>query len=642
MRYVAFVCLSFVLSGDAVADEPAPLPAEPSVSCPATCPAATCSEAERIRHLFEAAAHLAAAGRHDDATRLRSEAEGARQRLLTAKLAELASLHAEIERLRAAHRELAPPCECAFAGQQPCPHAVVRPTKGEDVTLNHPNVTEYWDLSLDEAIRTALANAKVLRNLGGMLFTPCTQNNQPSNQFPGNQQSDIEAEVRHPLLQGAGFDFNIPTPDSNAGIFAGQATNGPVQNPNCRRGTDNGMVLARINVDISLADFEAGVRNFCGDLERAYWDLYYHYRNLEAVQAGRDGALRTWHKVQALRECGAKGGESEKEAQASEQYHLFRAQVENSLGLLYTAESRLRYMMGLAPADGRLVRPKDKPTTAEVKFDWKEILPEALNRGVELRKQKEVVKLNEMILIASRNYLMSHDRWDDVDGQTKNWSLGPFTVTMPIGLRLAMASIKNAELTLAASRALLQDQELELTHLMTNSVRDLDRNYRVSVTTFNRRVAAAQQVNAVESAVDAGTATLDMLLDAQRRLADAEITYHRALVDYNVAIMQIHFRKNSLLEYNGIQLAEQPWPRGRSTGRRSDPMAVVRQSEAEDDDAELSVLVRPRVVEPAPELNAEFSAERARYDAPDRPSSRREPHSPRPFLAPSYQTPIRR
>jgi hypothetical protein len=32
------------------------------------------------------------------------------------------------------------------------------------------------------------------------------------------------------------------------------------------------------------------------------------------------------------------------------------------------------------------------------------------------------------------------------------------------------------------------------------------------------------------------------------------------LVDYNVAILQVHYRKNSLLEYNGIYLAEVPWP----------------------------------------------------------------------------------
>ena len=42
----------------------------------------------------------------------------------------------------------------------------------EPFTLSNPNVTEYWDLTLEEAMRTALANAKVLRNLGGLLFTP--------------------------------------------------------------------------------------------------------------------------------------------------------------------------------------------------------------------------------------------------------------------------------------------------------------------------------------------------------------------------------------------------------------------------------------------------------------------------------------
>ncbi|MGI9326637.1 MAG: hypothetical protein ACR2PZ_15565, partial [Pseudomonadales bacterium] len=40
----------------------------------------------------------------------------------------------------------------------------------------------------------------------------------------------------------------------------------------------------------------------------------------------------------------------------------------------------------------------------------------------------------------------------------------------------------------------------------------------------------------------------------------AESAYYRSLVDYNRAIMRIHFRKGSLLEYNGVYLAEGPWP----------------------------------------------------------------------------------
>jgi outer membrane protein TolC len=146
--------------------------------------------------------------------------------------------------------------------------------------------------------------------------------------------------------------------------------------------------------------------------------------------------------------------------------------------------------MGLAPTDGRLIRPADEPITAEVRFELKEILPEALDRRIKRS----------------------------------------------------------------------QGEERELVQVLTNSLRDTDRNYQVSRTTFNRRVAAAKQVEATKAGYDAGRVTLDMLLDAQRRLADAEIGYYRALVDYNIAILQVHFRKGSLLERNGILLAEGAQP----------------------------------------------------------------------------------
>ena len=36
--------------------------------------------------------------------------------------------------------------------------------------------------------------------------------------------------------------------------------------------------------------------------------------------------------------------------------------------------------------------------------------------------------------------------------------------------------------------------------------------------------------------------------------------FYRAIVSYNLSIMDVHFRKGSLLEYNSIYLAEGPWP----------------------------------------------------------------------------------
>ena len=41
-------------------------------------------------------------------------------------------------------------------------------------------------------------------------------------------------------------------------------------------------------IDIALVDFEIGVRNLVSDVENAYWELYFAYRDLDAKIAGRN------------------------------------------------------------------------------------------------------------------------------------------------------------------------------------------------------------------------------------------------------------------------------------------------------------------------------------------------------------------
>jgi len=399
-------------------------------------------------------------------------------------------------------------------------------------------------------------------------------NNNPTRAAPSDWNVNMEALFSQPLLQGGGVTFNrIAGPNAQPGFFFG-----------------NGVVIGRIREDIALADFEIGVRTLVADVETAYWELYFAYRNLDSVVAGRDSALQTWRKIKALFDTGSKGGEAEKEAQAREQYFLFRTQVEQALNNLYSTENRLRYIIGLAATDGRLIRPADEPTTAGVHFDWYETHAESLARQVELRRQKWTIKQREMELIASRNFLLPRldaigryrwvglgdklidsngsqfnnfvdtNAWEILtDGDFQEWQLG-LQFSMPLGFRQELAGVRNAQLNLARERAILQDQELELSHQLADAIRNLDRGYTLSETNFNRRIAAQHQVNAVEAAYETDTVTLDVLLDAQRRLADAESAYYRSLVDFNLAIMSVHLRKGSLLEYNGVLLAEGPWP----------------------------------------------------------------------------------
>jgi len=395
--------------------------------------------------------------------------------------------------------------------------------------------------------------------------------------YPADWNVKLTAEMRQPLLQGAGVDFNR------------------IAGPGGKVGQYNGVVLARINTDIALADFVIGVRNLISDVETNYWELYFAYRNFDAVIAGRESSLSSWRRIASLGRIGARGGEAEREAQAREQYFTFRSSAERSLNALYVTEAKLRYLLGIAATDGRLIRPQDDPTTAKIVFDWNDMLNEGLVRSVELREQKWIVKRRELELVAAKNFLLPRldflaqyqwlgmgnqlDGGNTLDastftqlspqdtnayrtltsGQFQQWQMG-FQLNMPLGFRREMAGVRNAELQLTKERAKLQEGELELSHQLAFAIRDLDANYVLSETNFNRRIAAQHEVEAVSRAYENDTVTIDRVLEAQRSLAAAESEYYRSLVDYNRSISQVHFRKGSLLEYNGVYLAEGPWP----------------------------------------------------------------------------------
>lgn len=406
------------------------------------------------------------------------------------------------------------------------------------------------------------------------------QNNNGSRTQPSDWFANVEAAVTQPLLQGAGTEYNrIAGPRSfqeSAGNFSDQI---------------DGVMIAKIRTDVTLTDFEAGVRDQMRDVEDAYWELYYCFRDLEARQTGEASSLESWRRVKALFSAGGEGGEANAEAQARSQYFNFRQQVQNAQSNLFAVENRLRFLMGLSVSDGRLIRPADVPTVAPVKFDWATIHTEALARREELRRQKWTIKRRELELIAAKNQLLprldlvgryrwlgagdnlidvprngippfldNSNAWESLtSGDFQEWEAG-LQFSMPLGFRLGMTTVRHSQELLARERAVLQDMELSVSHQLGQSLRDLDLTYGTAQTNFNRRAAAEDDVKAVAASHDVGRLTLDLLLQAQQRRAEAQSAYYRSLVDYNRAIMRVHWRKGSLLEYNGIFLQEGPWP----------------------------------------------------------------------------------
>ena len=386
--------------------------------------------------------------------------------------------------------------------------------------------------------------------------------------FPSSFIGFIEGEYRQPLMQGAGTTFNrIAGPTQVVGQY-------------------NGVLIARINEDVSLADFEARVIQLVGDVEAAYWNLALAYRVLAANVAGRDSAQRTYEFQRVRLEAGA--GRADEEAQARSQYYQFQAQVEQTLGGtqgLYESEQNLRYLVGLPATDGRLIRPVTDPTDVQVVFDWDSSLSQALYRRVEIRRQKFNVKRRELELCAARlnrrprlDFLALY-RWrglgdhliGDGDGGEFEDLYGSITdgdyqegqagveLTFPVGLRLASVAVSNAKLNLRREQALLEETELRISHDLSAVARQVELTFQLVETNFARFQADLKQVEVLRRRYRDGNDNINFLLQAQRQVVASETAFYQSLIQYNLAIRDLHREKGSLLAYNQVQLAEGPW-----------------------------------------------------------------------------------
>lgn len=416
-------------------------------------------------------------------------------------------------------------------------------------------------------------------------------NNAVANLFPGGSfDVVVEAEARQPLLQGASVAFNrIAGPSSQPGI-------------------PNGVLIARTKTDISLADFEIRIRDFLSNVENAYWDLYFAYRDLDAKIEARDKSLETWNYVAGRVQAGTK--DKADEHQAAEQYFRFRQEVFNSLegrpldgtqtnngsrGGTFravpgvrVAERRLRLLLGLPASDQRLIRPADSPPLATVVYDWDQVVTEARSCRTELRRQRWQVKRRELELLANKNHLqprldlVGRYRWrgfgDDLiapsgdghsafdnayenltSGDFQEWQVG-VELSAPIGFRRELTAVRNAQLQLARERAVLEEQDRQIVHDLSNAVAEVQRAMKNYALSLDRLWASHSQVEALKARFEADQTELNVLLDAQRRFADALSGYHQAQTEYAVALKNVHFEKGTLLDYCGVHLAEGRWP----------------------------------------------------------------------------------
>jgi hypothetical protein len=394
-------------------------------------------------------------------------------------------------------------------------------------------------------------------------ITDYDANNATGNITPSAWQTQFQAEMRQPLMQGGGLTFNR------------------IAGPGAVPGNYNGVLIAKVNNDLTAAEFRQQLRDYISDVITAYWDLYFAYRSLDSKRDALQRSQVTWQSFDALKNNNRRTGPDE--AMAREQYYRFKSEVNDAIsGQLgvQTMERNLRLLIGITITDGVLLRPKDEPNEAPLVFDWDSIAIEAVQLRSELQQTRLKVKRSQMEVLAAKNFLMPEldlvstyrirglgKRLAGANSAFRELGSGDFQeyeasveLRMPVGFRQAHAAVRNAQLKVQRQNTLLREQERRILRDLTNDVVECDRAYVQMQTNMNRYLAATDALKGMETNRDFGLPiSLEQLLDAQRRASEAQTKYYLSLSQYAISTKNVQYQQGTLLHAIHLMvLDEQP------------------------------------------------------------------------------------
>jgi outer membrane protein TolC len=362
----------------------------------------------------------------------------------------------------------------------------------------------------------------------------------------------LNLALAHPLLRGAGTDVTY------ANIY-----------------------LAQRDYSISLAQFKRQVINICANVEEAYHNLVLTtatVRIQEQLLADTDATRkRVWDRkdidVDAV------------------QYNQSLSAVESRKAELILARSaqrsasdRLKSLINDRELDLRantLLVPSDRPSTEAVTYNVAEVIDTALRQRTEVQEARLQIEKTDIIVKATASDLLPkldlNAAVQSNGGYYENDVANAFYSTVnsaryidySAGLKFEMP-FGNREAEARYQRRLLERRQA-LTGLLNTAqkvvvdvklnLREVYKSYEEIGARESARVATARELNGLikkENIVQLTPEFLRLKLDAQLRLALAEIAEIQAMVNYNIAISKLEQSKGTLLEYNHIAINTKP------------------------------------------------------------------------------------
>jgi outer membrane protein TolC len=127
---------------------------------------------------------------------------------------------------------------------------------------------------------------------------------------------------------------------------------------------------------------------------------------------------------------------------------------------------------------------------------------------------------------------------DAVSGAYPSWSAG-FTLSYPLGLSAARATLAQARLQSQQQDLAIKDLEVQVAASVRTAVRDVETNYKRVEATQKAREATERQLDAEQRKFGVGLSTSFELQQRQRDLSQARISELNAKILYNLSLIAL-------------------------------------------------------------------------------------------------------
>ena len=428
---------------------------------------------------------------------------------------------------------------------------MVRPPK--------PATETRW-MSLDDAIRIALANSEVIRVLGGSsgrtIYDPAVANTEVDRaRGVFDPAAGVDNNFHHRELPAAEFDPADPTrvlidgirTDSynmafglskttttggTAGLNVGvdrshRGIDGWPLNPETPSATELSYTqpllqgggrqanlapieIARIDTERSFFQMKDSVQELLRGVIEAYWALVAARAELRARWKQ---VLQAEHRFRlANAKFEIRSADIGDKVQAEAALEEFRAGQITAEATVLQREAALRNILGLSPADGTWIVPSTPPSGDRLDIDWDEIIKMAAERRPDLIELRLILEADQQRLLIARNEAMPRldatalYRWNGLEGRTPDRSYiasGPGQFTgWQLGVNFSVP------LGLRQSRAALRREELILMRDRANLEQGLHNASHKLATTYRNLAASYQEYLVFRRSRDAAATNL--------------------------------------------------------------------------------------------------------------------------------------